>query len=119
MAQHYSNPKRESDPYSLPDVEVWEDSITIIRSKCGEFRVGRKSEWARGFCPSCDKATCVDDISTDPEETGIQHTTEKGWFYWYCFPGCLPEGEPSGPFKSEAEALADMRDKADIEEEEM
>lgn len=27
--QGYSNPKRESDPYSLPDVEVWAWAILI------------------------------------------------------------------------------------------
>lgn len=28
-----------------------------------------------------------------------------GWYYWYCFPGCLPEGDPTGPFKTEEEAI--------------
>lgn len=23
-----------------------------------------------------------------------------GWYYWCCFPGCLPEGQPIGPYKS-------------------
>ena len=32
-----------------------------------------------------------------------------GWFYWFCFPGCLPDSEPKGPFETEAEALADAR----------
>ena len=32
-----------------------------------------------------------------------------GWYYWFCFRGCLPEGEANGPFTSEAEALADAR----------
>lgn len=30
-----------------------------------------------------------------------------GWYWHACFPGCLPDGEPCGPFDSEAEALAD------------
>ncbi len=29
---------------------------------------------------------------------------ESGWFYWYCYPGCLPEGDPIGPFETELEA---------------
>jgi hypothetical protein len=32
---------------------------------------------------------------------------EAGWYWWACFPGCLPDGDPSGPFATEAEALAD------------
>lgn len=36
--------------------------------------------------------------------------TEPGWYWWACFPGCLPDSEPCGPFASEAEALADARE---------
>ena len=32
-----------------------------------------------------------------------------GWYWWACFPGCLPDSEPFGPFETEAEALADAR----------
>ena len=30
---------------------------------------------------------------------------EPGWYWWSCFPGCLPDSDPEGPFSSEAEAL--------------
>jgi hypothetical protein len=29
------------------------------------------------------------------------------WFWWPCFPGCLPDSEPNGPFESEDEAVID------------
>ena len=38
---------------------------------------------------------------------------EAGWYWWPCFPGCLPDGEPSGPFATEAEALADAQSYSD------
>lgn len=28
-----------------------------------------------------------------------------GWYWWPCFPGCLPEADPSGPFDTAREAL--------------
>lgn len=31
-----------------------------------------------------------------------------GWYWWFCQPGCLPSGDPMGPFGSEEEAVADM-----------
>jgi hypothetical protein len=34
----------------------------------------------------------------------------RGWYWWSCFPGCLPDGDPIGPFDSEREALADAQD---------
>ena len=36
--------------------------------------------------------------------------TAPGWYWWACFPGCLPDGEASGPFASEADAIADAQD---------
>lgn len=32
---------------------------------------------------------------------------EPGWYWWPCFPGCLPDGEAAGPFPTQAAALAD------------
>lgn len=32
-----------------------------------------------------------------------------GWYWHACFPGCLPDGEPTGPFTSEADAIADAQ----------
>ena len=75
MAQHYSDPKRETDPHALHDIEVfWADE-------------GELEEWGDNDEPS-----------------------PKGWYWWSCFPGCLPDGAPEGPFDSEEEALADARD---------
>ncbi len=42
---------------------------------------------------------------------GDGHTIyQSGWYWWACFPDCLPDGEAVGPFASEAEAEADARD---------
>ena len=35
------------------------------------------------------------------EENGI----EAGWFYWFVWPGCLPDSEAIGPFPSAQEAF--------------
>ena len=35
-----------------------------------------------------------------------------GWYWWACFPGCLPDGdEPTGPFLSEQEAINDAQNR--------
>lgn len=31
----------------------------------------------------------------------------EGWYWQACFPGCLPDGDPMGPFKTESEAMQD------------
>lgn len=39
----------------------------------------------------------------------FEEQPEKGWYWWRCFPGCIPDGGPHGPFESEEEALEDSR----------
>ena len=89
MPQHYSDPERESDPHALPDVEIFYRTETEIAN---DARLNAGSAYADN--PWCDG---------DGEPLGA------GWFYWYCFPGCLPDSDPIGPFGSEAEALADAQ----------
>ena len=33
-----------------------------------------------------------------------------GWYWQACFPGCLPDSDPMGPFSSEAEAIENARE---------
>ena len=100
MSQAYSDPKRESETYSLPDIEVWQDRIAIVVCQCGEYEVPQDhASDGDIYCPSCDKLA-----------DGVRTTDRNGWFYWFCFPGCMPDGGLNGPFTSEAEALEDARD---------
>jgi hypothetical protein len=50
-------------------------------------------------------------------ETDDGERLEDGWYWWSCFPGCLPDGEPIGPFETEEEALEDARSDLDIGDE--
>jgi len=34
---------------------------------------------------------------------------ESGWYWWSCFPGCLPDSEPFGPFETEEQAINDAK----------
>lgn len=78
--QAYSDPKRESDPHALPDLEIFEVDD-------------------RGYSGGVPFVL--------PHEPGEQALglTEPGWYWQSCFPGCLPDSEPVGPFDTEAEAL--------------
>ncbi len=84
MSQAYSDPKREKDPHALPDLEVWYHDCTDSKEPC----------------EMCDP----EDPTAEYECSGI------GWYWQSCLPGCLPDGEPNGPFATEEEALADARE---------
>ena len=83
--QAYSDPKREHDPYSLPNVEL--------------FYVSRPSDF--------DGLAYIGEMIVDDTQTDDPLVT--GWYYWHCFPGCLPDSDPIGPFETEAEALSDAQ----------
>jgi hypothetical protein len=34
----------------------------------------------------------------------------RGWYWWSCTPGCLPDSEANGPFKTAATAKRDALD---------
>ena len=36
-----------------------------------------------------------------------ENACSNKWYWWPCFPGCLPDGEPIGPFDSEQQATTD------------
>ena len=36
--------------------------------------------------------------------------TSAGWYWWPCFPGCLPDGDAEGPFDTGEEAQEDAQD---------
>jgi len=75
----YSNLEREGETYSLPDVEVF-------------YSHKRDQTPDTVFWNEDDK---------EPMGTG--------YYYWFCFPGCMPESSPFGPFKTEKEAIEEMR----------
>lgn len=91
--QAYSDPKRENDPHALPDVEV--------------FHVGPSTP--ADECPGC-QAEADDNGPADDQD---EHDDSHAGYYWQaCFPGCLPDSDPVGPFPTEAEALADAQQDA-------
>ena len=47
--------------------------------------------------------------SWEVSESG-EHITLEGWYWQAGFPGCLPDGEASGPFQNEQEAIKDATD---------
>ena len=81
MAQIYSDPSRESELYALPNVEVF--GVSQMEVNYNLANLDHADEYT---------------------------ITEPGWYWWSCFPGCLPDSDPFGPFATEAEAIADAQE---------
>ena len=81
--QAYSDVTRADDAYALPNVEYWHHCHhSAIPGDCVVAE-----EWDGG----------------DGECLGL------GWYWVSCFPGCIPDGEPMGPFATEAECISDFQ----------
>jgi len=87
MSQHYSDESREEETYSLPDVEVF----YVDTEEATENATG---------------SACDDDDERD-------YLVREGWYFWHCFPGCMPDSDPSGPYETEEAAIAAMREEND------
>lgn len=48
-----------------------------------------------------------DDTAFDYDEDHTFDPQPAGWYWHACQPGCLPDGEPCGPFASSRQALED------------
>lgn len=80
MTQIYSDPERENDPHALPNIEVFE----------------------------VDYGLNVENLSEDLHKRPGSEVI--GWYWWSCFPGCLPDDEATGPFATKEEAIADAQE---------
>ena len=78
MGYFYSNPERESELYALPDIEIF-------------------------YFSQLEANYNLENLDHANSDT----LTEAGWYWWSCFPGCLPDGEVNGPFGTEDEAKDD------------
>lgn len=107
MSQEYSDPKRSSNPYSLPDVEVFQLTATEAAALDEELmhEYGKRHEFRLWSMSSKTREAMLGAIV---EEEGIK----GGWFWWTCLPGCLPDSDPFGPFESHEEALRDAQTSA-------
>ena len=83
--QFYSDPSKEPDPYSLPDAEVFQGKV--------EYFIDADPDSAGGERLCATEADCL-----------------AGFYYWFSFPGCLPDSDPFGPFETEQEAIDDCRE---------
>lgn len=102
MSQIYSDPSRATNPHALPNVETFHIDATRLGFE-------PKSECGYSVYPACDQPfypmECEEDICPECAEPLLS----PGWYWQACFPGCLPDSAPVGPFATEADAIADAQ----------
>ena len=100
--QAYSNPERESNPHSLPDVEIFQLTAEEVVEQDEDLMWEAHKRFPLVSMNSRDRQKAID---WAVEESGA----EGGFFWWTCMPGCMPDSEPNGPFKTYKEALKDAQ----------
>jgi hypothetical protein len=111
--QAYSNPKRATDPYSLPDVEVFQLTAQEAAGQDEDlvYEFMKRPEFRLASMNSRTREAMLDAIVKKEGLTG-------GWFWWTCLPGCLPDSSAFGPFETRAAALANAQENSEGEGEE-
>lgn len=113
MPYHYTSTKRERSAYSLPSIETFQ--LTAIEAAELDEEMVRDYMRRREFrLAGMNSRVRERMLETMVDEEGIK----GGWFYWFCFPGCLPEGSAVGPFETEAAALLNARQSSGEDEDE-
>lgn len=85
MPYHYLNSQDESNPHKLPNILVTQ----FTGDELQEF-FNAQSEWT-GYEPE------------SADDTGAR------FMACFCYPGCLPDSDWTGPYMTAQEALDDMR----------
>lgn len=100
MSQAYSDPARDA----LPDVEVFELTAEEVAATDEDmvWEYSQRHEFRLCHFNGRDRERMLDAMI---EDNGIS----GGWFWQSCFPGCLPDGLPVGPFATHREALSDSQ----------
>lgn len=53
----------------------------------------------------------ADDVGNGPRNFDSNgEPVAPGWYWWSCFPGCMPDGDPMGPFATKQEAIDDAQE---------
>lgn len=105
MSQHYSDPERENDTYALPDVEVFYVSAEdFLSAEDGTWMFEEMSNNGAASAEDTDYPATI-----GPELRRIAGML-AGWYHWTCFPGCLPDSEPAGPYDTEQAAIDASQD---------
>ena len=104
MGYIYSNQQRETEEHALPNVEVFQARPIVIEcSQCGNTTAPWDGQYDKHSleCPIC---------GVEASAGRFARASTGNWWWWACFPGCMPDGEPFGPFETEAEAIANAQE---------
>ncbi len=94
MAQFYMDPERINESTSLPDAEVF--------------------YWSQQDFIQCDEGTIQKEMLKDAMDGGFNNFQAaadlRGWYWWSCIGGSLPDDDPQGPFKTKMGAIYNARE---------
>jgi hypothetical protein len=103
----YSDTTKENDLHTIPDFEVFELNAHEVAEMDEDLirQYSRKHEYRLATMNNRTREAMLDAIVENEGITG-------GYFFQFCFPGCLPESSPFGPYPTRQAAIEAARDMA-------
>ena len=125
MIKHHSDKSRKKDPHArsgyfgryilrkfhnmylpLPDVEVFYARPVVIEcDNCGDSILNGYVPWNGSHNPNL---TCPECMNRATQR--FPKYSPGGYWYWFCYPGCLPDSDPVGPFRTEELAIENAQE---------
>jgi len=107
MTQIYTDKTRESEPHALPNAEVFKGYEHECQACQASFPLF--PDYYGILYPK--QAECPECAAISSSGTGARCIdTKVKWYWWPCFPGCMPDSDPMGPFDSEQAAIDDAQE---------
>lgn len=85
-------------------------NIEIFKLTATDFLTAGSGDWRKDLLDaavSTPETEDGEDANEYEDERQAEAENLAGFYWWTCLPGCLPDGEPSGPFETELEAIED------------
>ena len=105
MSMYYANESDETSPYTLPSVWITQFTALEIAETMADdiYAFSKRPAFRLASMNGRVRDAMLEAIVDELEITG-------GFMWCVCLPGCLPDSDWTGPFATEADALADARD---------
>ena len=93
---------------------VRKEEAIVFDSKQGyhQFSEYDSKEQSAGFVPTPYGSFEVFWYDAEDEDIDayMENKASSGWYWWSCFPGCMPDGEKMGPFATSSQAYDDANE---------
>lgn len=100
----FSGDGPDDDEIEDEEEEEGMENLEIFHKDADDFSVDDEETWMG--------ERLRENLGDDPDEAEIKAEAEKlaGYYFWWCFPGCMPDSDAFGPYPTSEAAMQAARE---------